>query len=69
MGALHDMSRAQLSLLAPVSPLEPTPGEDVAYTPVSRAHAIVRSLLPDLGPYALVCDPHAMQRWSPGPKV
>ena len=53
------MSRAQLSLLAPVSPAEPTPGEDVAYTPVSRAHAIVRSLLPDLGPYALVADPHA----------
>ena len=51
--------RAQLSLLAPVSPLEPTPGEDVAYTPVSRAHAIVRSLLPDLGANPLVCDPHA----------
>ena len=51
--------RAQLSLLAPVSPLEPTPGEDVAYTPVSRAHAIVRSLLPDLSPSTLVCDPHA----------
>ena len=52
------MSRAQLSLLAPIA-TEPTPGEDVAYTPVSRAHAIVRSLLPDLGPYALVADVHA----------
>ncbi len=39
--------------------VEPTPGEDVAYTPVSRAAAIVRSLLPDLGPNPLVCDPHA----------
>ena len=39
--------------------LAATPGEDVAYTPLSRASAIVRSLLPDLGPYALVCDPHA----------
>lgn len=39
--------------------VEPTPGEDVAYTPLSRASAIVRCLLPDLGPYALVCDPHA----------
>ncbi len=38
---------------------EPTPGEDVAYTPLSRAHAIVRSLLPDLGENPLVCDPHA----------
>ena len=38
---------------------EPTPGEDVAYTPVSRAAAIVRSLLPDLGDNPLVCDPHA----------
>ncbi len=37
----------------------PTPGEDVAYTPPSRAHAIVRSLLPDLGPHALVADVHA----------
>jgi hypothetical protein len=51
--------RAQLSLLAPVSPAEPTPGEDVAYTPPSRAAAIVRSLLPDLGPHALVADVHA----------
>jgi len=59
MGALYDMSRAQLSLLTPVSPLEPTPGEDVAYTPVYRTHAIVRSLLPDLGANPLVCDPHA----------
>ncbi len=50
--------RAQLSLLAPIAP-EPTPGEDVAYTPRSRAHAIVRSLRPDLGPSPLVCDPHA----------
>ena len=50
--------RAQLSLLAPIAP-EPTPDEDVAYTPVSRAHAIVRSLLPDLGANPLVCDPHA----------
>lgn len=53
------MSRLQLHLLAPVSPVEPTPGEDVAYTPPSRAHAIVRALLPDLGANALVCDPHA----------
>lgn len=53
------MSRAQLSLLTPVSADEPTPGEDVAYTPPSRADAIVRSLLPDLPPSALVCDPHA----------
>ena len=53
------MSRLQLPLLAPVSPLEPTPGEDVAYTPPSRAHAIVRALLPDLGSNPLVCDPHA----------
>ena len=52
------MSRAQLSLLAPIAP-EPTPGEDVAYTPPSRAAAIVRSLLPDLSPSTLVCDPHA----------
>ncbi len=37
----------------------PTPGEDVAYTPLSRAHAIVRSLRPDLGDNPLVCDPHA----------
>jgi len=58
MGALYDMSRAQLSLLAPIA-AEPTPGEDVAYTPVSRANAIVRSLLPDLGTNPLVCDPHA----------
>ena len=49
----------QLSLLAPVCAAEPTPGEDVAYTPPSRADAIVRSLLPDLGPYALVADVHA----------
>ena len=39
--------------------LTATPGEDVAYTPVSRAAAIVRSLLPDLGDNPLVCDPHA----------
>jgi hypothetical protein len=38
---------------------EPTPGADVAYTPVERAHAIVRSLRPDLGDNPLVCDPHA----------
>ena len=50
---------SQLSLLAPVCTAEPTPGADVAYTPVERADAIVRSLLPDLGPHALVCDPHA----------
>ena len=39
--------------------VEPTPGADVAYTPVERAAAIVRSLLPDLGTNPLVCDPHA----------
>ena len=39
--------------------LTATPGEDVAYTPPSRASAIVRSLLPDLGDNPLVCDPHA----------
>lgn len=39
--------------------LTATPGEDVAYTPVYRAAAIVRSLLPDLGDNPLVCDPHA----------
>ena len=39
--------------------VEPTPGADVAYTPVERAAAIVRSLLPDLGANPLVCDPHA----------
>ncbi len=39
--------------------VEPTAGEDVAYTPLSRAAAIVRSLLPDLGANPLVCDPHA----------
>jgi hypothetical protein len=39
--------------------VEPTPGEDVAYTPPSRAAAIVRALLPDLGANPLVCDPHA----------
>ena len=38
---------------------EPTPGEDVADTPPSRASAIVRSLRPDLGQNPLVCDPHA----------
>ena len=50
---------SQLSLLASVCAAEPTPGEDVAYTPLSRAHAIVRSLRPDLGENPLVCDPHA----------
>jgi len=58
MGALYDMSRAQLTLLSTLAP-EPEPGEDVAYTPVSRANAIVRSLLPDLGANPLVADVHA----------
>ena len=49
----------QLSLLAPVCAAEPTPGADVAYTPVERAAAIVRSLLPDLGDNPLVADVHA----------
>ena len=52
------MSRAQLTLLSSLQP-EPEPGEDVAYTPVSRASSIVRSLLPDLGPSPLVIEAHA----------
>ena len=50
--------RAQLTLLSTLAP-EPEPGEDVAYTPLGRAHAIVRSLLPDLGPSPLVIEAHA----------